>query len=234
MTRYNHEDDTDDIPEGYDPLDLVQRGSAVEFMNNLELQKKMWTNPDEGEEQGELVQYDHEDDTEDIPDNLDPVSLVKARHHTFNQDVGQLTLVQNQEDMRLQEQSDEVQAIMDKQAQEDAMKIQIGQTGFIPHEDDTEDMALDQSPAAYDYHHSKAWNDEVNRKAISIENEMKIEENMKIAKKKAEEQAKQKAAEEKIKAAALAKKKAEEASKSVNKFATVDFSELYSGIPADQ
>lgn len=106
--------------------------------------------------------------------------------------------------MRLQEQSDEIQAIMDKQAQEDAMKVQIGQTGFIPHEEDTEDMALDQSPAAYDYHHSKAWNDEVNRKAIAIENEMKIEDNMKIAKKKADEQAKQKAAEEKIKAAALA------------------------------
>lgn len=34
---YNHEDDTEDIPDGYDPLEMVQRGSAIEFMNNLEL-----------------------------------------------------------------------------------------------------------------------------------------------------------------------------------------------------
>jgi len=35
---YEHEDDTDDIPDGYDPLALYQRGSAVEALNNLELQ----------------------------------------------------------------------------------------------------------------------------------------------------------------------------------------------------
>ena len=125
---------------------------------------------------------------------------------------------------------------MDKQAQEDAMKVQIGQTGmgFMPHEDDTEDMALDQSPAAYDYHHSKQWNDEVNRKAVQIENEIKIEENTKIAKKKSLAQAKTRAAEERIKNAALAKKKAADAVPVVNKFQTVDFSELYSGIPTTE
>lgn len=145
-----------------------------------------------------------------------------------------MSLVQSMEDVRQQEQADEVQAIMDKQAQEDSMKIQIGQTGFIPHEDDTEDMALDQSPAAYDYHHSKAWNDQVNKKAQQIENEMKIEENTKIAKKKAAEMAKQRAAEERVKAAALAKKKAQERANegSHGRFQTVDFAELYAGIPA--
>jgi len=36
---YEHEDDTDDIPEGFDPLALTQtRGSALEAMNNLEIQ----------------------------------------------------------------------------------------------------------------------------------------------------------------------------------------------------
>lgn len=232
---YEHEDDTDDIPEGFDPLALVQRGSAIDAMNNLALQETMWAPIPEEEQQDYLQQkYEHDDDTEDIPENLDPIALVRERHHTFNQDVGQMTLVQNQEDTRMQAQSDEIQAIMDKQAQEDSMKVQIDQTGFMPHEDDTEDMALDQSPAAYDYHHSKQWNDQVNRKAVQIENEMKIEENTKIAKKKAAELAKQKAAEDRIKAAALAKKKAAESVPKVNKFQTVDFSELYSGIPAQE
>jgi len=35
---YEHEDDTDDIPDGFDPLALNQRGSALEAMQNLELQ----------------------------------------------------------------------------------------------------------------------------------------------------------------------------------------------------
>jgi len=35
---YEHEDDTDDIPEGFDPISLNQRGSAIEAINNLELQ----------------------------------------------------------------------------------------------------------------------------------------------------------------------------------------------------
>ena len=55
------------------------------------------------------------------------------------------------------------------------------------------------------------WSDVKCRK--QIENEMKIEENTKIAKKKAAEMAKQRAAEERVKAAALAKKKAEEKAK---------------------
>jgi len=39
---YEHEDDTDDIPEGFDPLALTQRGSAIDAMNNLALQETMW------------------------------------------------------------------------------------------------------------------------------------------------------------------------------------------------
>jgi hypothetical protein len=33
----------------------------------------------------------------------------------------------------------------------------------------------------YNRRHSKSWNDEVNKKAMEIENEIQIEENMKVS-----------------------------------------------------
>lgn len=61
-------------------------------------------------------------------------------------------LTQTAADDKLQTQSDEIQALMDKQMKEDAQNVQLEQ---IPHEDDTDDITLDQSPANYDFHHSK-------------------------------------------------------------------------------
>ena len=103
--QYNHEDDTEDIPEGFDPLELNQRGSAVEALQNLELQQHFWEEVPEEAGQFVQTQYDHEDDTEDIPDGFDPIALHKERHHTFNQDIGDgaMSLVQSMEDVRQQE-----------------------------------------------------------------------------------------------------------------------------------
>ena len=44
----------------------------------------------------------------------------------------------------------------------------------------------------YNHRHSKEWNQEVNKKAMEIENEINIEENTKLAQKKANEDAKRK------------------------------------------
>ena len=44
------------------------------------------------------------------------------------------------------------------------------------------------NPSNYDAHHSKAWNNAVEEKAQELENEMKIEENIQISKKKAKEE----------------------------------------------
>ena len=71
----------------------------------------------------------------------------------------------------------------------------------IPHEADTDDIAFETNPIMYDSHHSKQWNEEVNKRAEELENEMKIQENIKIAKQKAKEEAERKAAEEQAKAA---------------------------------
>lgn len=68
---------------------------------------------------------------------------------------------------------------------------------IIPHENDTDDIALDVSPNNYDMHHSKAWNEKVNERALEIEREMKIQENMELAQKKAKEEAAIKAAKKK-------------------------------------
>lgn len=64
----------------------------------------------------------------------------------------------------------------------------------LPHENDTDDVTLNEfQDLGYNAHHSKKWNDEVNNKALQIENEMKIEENMKKAEAKAKVEAKKKA-----------------------------------------
>jgi hypothetical protein len=87
--------------------------------------------------------------------------------------------------------------------------VQLGYN-HISHEADTEDIADDVNPSNYDQHHSKEWNMAVEQKALELENEMKIEDNMKISKKKAKEDAKKNAAESKVKAEAEKRKKAQE------------------------
>jgi hypothetical protein len=62
----------------------------------------------------------------------------------------------------------------------------------------------------YNHRHSKEWNQEVNTKAMEIENEIKIEENTKLSQKKANEDAKRKAAQEKVRLAEEKRKKLEE------------------------
>jgi membrane protein involved in colicin uptake len=80
----------------------------------------------------------------------------------------------------------------------------------ISHAEDTEDIADSVNPSNYDTHHSKEWNLAVEKKAQELENEMKIEENMKISQKKAKEDAKKRAIEAKAKAEAEKRKKAQE------------------------
>lgn len=48
----------------------------------------------------------------------------------------------------------------------------------MPHEDDTEDLAVSVNPEGYDHHHSKAWNQLVEQRATEMEQEMTISENL--------------------------------------------------------
>jgi len=45
---------------------------------------------------------------------------------------------------------------------------------FNPHENDTEDIAEDVNPDMYDKHHSKLWNEAVNKKALELEMILKL------------------------------------------------------------
>jgi hypothetical protein len=115
------------------------------------------------------------------------------------------------------------------------MNVQLDYA-HIPHSEDTEDIVDDDSKT-YDKHHSKEWNALVDKKADELENEMKIEENMKISAQKAAEEAKRNAIEEKAKMEAEKRKKAQElAQKKTQKVRvqTVDFNDIYSGIAADE
>jgi len=39
----------------------------------------------------------------------------------------------------------------------------------IPHENDTEDIDIEQSPEMVDHSHSKEWNEKVNKEALALE-----------------------------------------------------------------
>jgi len=116
------------------------------------------------------------------------------------------------------------------------MNVQLDYV-HIPHADDTEDVYDDGQDQSYDHHHSKEWNNMVQKKADELENEMKIEENEKIASKKSAEDSKRKAIEEKARMEADKRKKAQELAQHKNvkaKVQTVDFNDIYSGITPDE
>ena len=64
---------------------------------------------------------------------------------------------------------------------------------FYSHDNDTEDIAEDVSPDMYDHHHSKMWNEAVSKKALELEQTMKIEENIEESKIKAKDEAERRA-----------------------------------------
>lgn len=89
--------------------------------------------------------FDHENDTEDIPDNLDPLMVQK----------------------RIEENPVQNHFIYPDEESE----VQIKST-IIPHENDTDDVTAEGGPDNYDHHHSKAWNMQVNERALEIEHEI--------------------------------------------------------------
>lgn len=109
---YNHEEDTEDIPAGLDPIGLVQRGSANERIADEEHLQYMSTHMVAPDLDEELVQYDHENDTDDVPVGLDPIGFVQTKIEN--------TL----------EESDS-----DSSSDDDAAFV-----GWLSHENDTEDL----------------------------------------------------------------------------------------------
>lgn len=59
------------------------------------------------------------------------------------------------------------------------------------HDDDTDDISLDQNPSTYDKHHSKMWNKKVNQQALAIEADIKQQEDKEEAEREAYEAAKE-------------------------------------------
>ena len=63
------------------------------------------------------------------------------------------------------------------------------------HGEDTDDIVEELSPENYDSKHSKEWNRAVEKQAVALENQIKVEENSVESAKKAKEVAKQRAIE---------------------------------------
>ena len=100
----------------------------------------------------------------------------------------------------------------------------------MPHEDDTDDLAVSVNPDQYDHHHSKRWNQLVEQRAEEMEQEMTITENLAKAEKKAAADAQRKAAvarAEKLKRQQEAKRKEYPAP---NPHQTIDLGQLYGPI----
>lgn len=63
MVMYDHENDTDDLADGLDPI-YNQRGSALNFIRLNEMNEHAWQIVPESD--NEFVQFDHDNDTDDI------------------------------------------------------------------------------------------------------------------------------------------------------------------------
>ena len=63
------------------------------------------------------------------------------------------------------------------------------------HGEDTDDIVEELSPESFDAKHSKEWNKAVEKQALAIENQIKLEENMVESAKKAKEDARLRAIE---------------------------------------
>lgn len=151
---------------------------------------------------------DHLNDTDDIPDGQDPIGLVQTDRHIHSKSLAD-SFVQ-----------------IDDQVRYDA----------IPHENDTEDIVANSDEMQlYNRHHSKLWNEVVNRKAQELEDEMKSQEMLVVSKKKAAEQAKVNAAEQAHKRAEEQKKREQAAREQKDHEAhrTVDFAEIYGNLVPD-
>lgn len=115
--------------------------------------------------------------------------------------------------------------------------VQVRERGFtIPHENDTEDIIPNADELElYNRHHSKLWNEVVNRKAQELEDTMNAQENMVKQKKKDQENSKLRAVEEAHKRAEEQKRR-EQAAKEQRMHEsrrTVDFAELYGNMVPD-
>jgi hypothetical protein len=97
-----------------DPIGLVQRGSANERIADEEQLVYMQTHKVAPELDEELVQFDHENDTDDVPLDLDPIGFVQ---------------------MKLENTAEESDS--ESSSDEDAAFV-----GWLPHEDDTEDIDI--------------------------------------------------------------------------------------------
>ena len=57
------------------------------------------------------------------------------------------------------------------------------------HEEDTDDIVIGLNPEGIDHHHSAQWNKMVNEKAVELEQQLKVEENIEQAQEKAKQEA---------------------------------------------
>jgi len=170
--QYDHENDTDDVPNNFHPWKEHVPHSA----SFVQLDRP----------------YDKFLKDLDPIDTLDDTGNGLAKRRTQNVQIEEQEQAHAQlsaEDKELEKNAEEVNAIYEKQYGKlpvSTSNVQLSATG-ISHEYDTEDIATNVDPITYNQHHSKKWNAEVDKQALAIENQIKIEENTKIS----EERAKQ-------------------------------------------
>lgn len=144
--------------------------------------------------------------------------------------------------------NDEVNSYMEEFAKTDAQNVQLDSESDsesdssdeeplqvqMPHENDTEDIAEAVTPDNYDHKHSKSWNMLVEKKAQEMEDEEKIQINMKKKAKQAKEEAALKAARDKANAhkTRLMQLERKERNKRF-KNPSVDFAEMYGSMSPD-
>ena len=157
QTQY-HENDTDDLADGQEPFAVQMQFDHENDTDDMPLDQDPY-----------MVQLqDHENDTDDIPAGQDPF-LVQIDDSRFNgRSIGELVQIRDADD-------DEF----------DGSDVVLMRYTVSHHENDTDDIDIELNPTGDDPHHSKMWNQQVQKQAQELENTMRLQEQMARSKEQA-------------------------------------------------
>lgn len=220
VQQKDHNKDTDDVVEDEDFVQVKGGQDAKAWKQYFKQQSsEQAASANEDKDAWDKMYAQEEDD--------ESYEFVQMADHDNDSDDIPLGM----DPINLEEKKPEPEPVHDE-AEEELVQL-------IPHENDTDDVM--EMPAnemdGYNSHHSKLWNDAVNRKAQELDDEIKLQESMKLAQKKAVQEKKLKAAEEQRKRVLEQKRREQEAKekKLHQQQRTLDLAELYSNmVPVDK
>jgi hypothetical protein len=162
----DHENDTEDIPQNLEPMEIHLRDedggwldpNQIQLHNEqVEATKHKWDcmyEQEDDDKSYELVQFDHENDTEDMPEGQNPYGFDFIQQRSNGKSIGELVQTQ-------------------AQLSYDPSDVVLMRYNVDRHINDTDDIVVELNEEKnYDNKHSKKWNQQVATEEKVIEKQL--------------------------------------------------------------